>query len=867
MAKSVQVFPCNLCEKKFVRKQGLQRHKFSHFASTFTCGQCGKKFSRHDVLNQHILIVHSKTEFNCKKCNYATRKLVTFRKHAKTHNPVVVKPPPPQSSTFLFICQFCCQGFKNYTDLEEHAKHHISSINFKEELTAFSKTCMTYARHYAVAEMPMSISQFFQADMFDLKELITYEGTVKKSFKFALIMFVLMEKTSAATGETLEINTVKFRTKQAQGSSFMSGMRVTQILHDFWSQITAISDRYTDLEGSGWTFSGVTQVNLEFGKCAPLCGGGSGQNKIRKIAGRKYLTELDSPGNDCFYYAVAQTFISPNETFKKEADHIVRTEEIIAKNINKGNFKMPMDVQDIERFARLNPALCLNVILLDGKELHPLRVSRCKDHQRLVNLLLHPSTKRRDDGYTIVSSVSDGDSEYDTDESEDDDDDGRPRLDKRKPRIGFEVNFHYVYIKNIDAFANAFKRHRRKGEGKQTRSKFLCINCMNCFTNTSALRNHIKICDLFDAQRIIVPEKGEKLTFTSQAASSKLPFLGCFDFETKMVCPSSLDETDFGPKTEVLTRQKVVSYSLLIVDYNQKIIFERTEAHEDNALDLFLDALEEANNIIKDLMRIPAPLQISHAAQKKFNESKTCYMCDKPFTLEDYAVHDHDHYSGKFLGAAHNTCNLLRREKKTVPLYCHNFSGFDSHFIIRLLGKRDAVKNLRVMAYNTEKIRSLSFGGFQLLDSMHFVTTGLGSCIEDMKSSGHKFDFLRSTTMACTDEKFNLLTQKGQFPYEHLQSVKQFREMTEFPSKDKFDSALTKSVLTDDEYAHAKQVYQVFECKNMIDYMLLYNKLDVVLLLEVMLSLREITFRDFKLDLVNFISLPQMALQVRYLRY
>jgi hypothetical protein len=49
----------------------------------------------------------------------------------------------------------------------------------------------------------------------------------------------------------------------------------------------------------------------------------------------------------------------------------------------------------------------------------------------------------------------------------------------------------------------------------------------------------------------------------------------------------------------------------------------------------------------------------------------------------------------------------------------------------------------------------------------------------------------------------------------------------------------------------------------MVDYMLLYNRLDTILLAEIILSLREIAFREFKLDLVSFISLPQMALQVK----
>ena len=54
--------------------------------------------------------------------------------------------------------------------------------------------------------------------------------------------------------------------------------------------------------------------------------------------------------------------------------------------------------------------------------------------------------------------------------------------------------------------------------------------------------------------------------------------------------------------------------------------------------------------------------------------------------LENYniKVRAHCHFTGKFLGATHNICNLNRNYGKfKIPVFFHDGKGYDAHFIIQ----------------------------------------------------------------------------------------------------------------------------------------------------------------------------------------
>ena len=65
--------------------------------------------------------------------------------------------------------------------------------------------------------------------------------------------------------------------------------------------------------------------------------------------------------------------------------------------------------------------------------------------------------------------------------------------------------------------------------------------------------------------------------------------------------------------------------------------------------------------------------------------------------------------------------------------------------------------------------------------------------------------------------KFILLLRKGVYPYEYMDSWERFHETT-LPPKEGFYSNLNLEDISNENYAHAQKVWEVFQMKNQGEY-------------------------------------------------
>ena len=114
------------------------------------------------------------------------------------------------------------------------------------------------------------------------------------------------------------------------------------------------------------------------------------------------------------------------------------------------------------------------------------------------------------------------------------------------------------------------------------------------------------------------------------------------------------------------------------------------------------DLKEHAIKIINCENKVMAPLT---KEEEDYKNQKVCCICKKEFI--DEKVRDHCHYTGKYRGATHNTCNLRYKMPKNIPVIFHNGSTCDYHFIIRELVK-EFEGNFECLGENTEKYITFS---------------------------------------------------------------------------------------------------------------------------------------------------------------
>ena len=108
--------------------------------------------------------------------------------------------------------------------------------------------------------------------------------------------------------------------------------------------------------------------------------------------------------------------------------------------------------------------------------------------------------------------------------------------------------------------------------------------------------------------------------------------------------------------------------------------------------------------------------------------------------------------------------------------------------------------------------------------------------------------------------KFILLLRKGVYPYEDMDNWEKFDETT-LPPKEAFYSNLNLEDISDEDYAHAQKVWDVFEINNLGEYHDLYVQSDTLLLADVFENFRNMCLEIYELDPVYFVSAPGLAWQ------
>ena len=305
-------------------------------------------------------------------------------------------------------------------------------------------------------------------------------------------------------------------------------------------------------------------------------------------------------------------------------------------------------------------------------------------------------------------------------------------------------------------------------------------------------------------------------------------------------------------------------------------------------------------------------IPLTKEEEDNYNKENICYICKKEFNNDK--VRDHCHFTGKYRGAAHNTCNFRYKIPKNIPVIFHNGSAYDYHFIIKELAC-EFDGNFECLGENTEKYITFSVPikkrienknmdityKIKFIDSFRFIATSLSKLVDNLTDNIHndKCDKCKSNLcfvnavnetliFKCIDcekeyekefnkeslERFSniyefcdndlnkllILLRKGVYPCEYMDGWNKFNEKV-LPSKESFYTSLTMEDISETDSAHANNVFKKFSINNLGECHDLYVRSDTLLLVDIFENFRQSCLKNYELDPAYFFSLPGLAWQ------
>ena len=209
---------------------------------------------------------------------------------------------------------------------------------------------------------------------------------------------------------------------------------------------------------------------------------------------------------------------------------------------------------------------------------------------------------------------------------------------------------------------------------------------------------------------------------------------------------------------------------------------------------------QEANEYFKTNLE----LQITPEEEESLKLAEECWLCEQPFTEYEQPVRDHDHLTGRYRGAAHNTCNINCKQKSSsfVPIFFHNFFGYDCHLIFQKLltqaytvGQHCCEKRYepKIIPKSMENYVSIQVGCLRFLDSYRFLSSSLDKLVKSLDNL---------TGLDQNGFKDNLFKKKLAYPYEYL-NLDNFQEPLNLTKED-YWSTLTQSYPSDVDIKKSK---------------------------------------------------------------
>ena len=605
----------------------------------------------------------------------------------------------------------------------------------------------------------------------------------------------------------------------------LEGTNENEIYDEMVEEILEEIDMARDAEGSGWRFEKVIKLVLHTTRWDPV-NAGSYIELPQALKNRKAIINMKNQDDKCFMWSVLRA-LNPKDKNAERIDNDLKSKVDI---LNMQGIQYPVSFRGIDRFESQNPEISITVLGYNKDErVYPLKVSKYTGCKHDIVLLL----------------IKDGE------------------------------NSHYCLVKNISALL-ALQINNHKG------TSHICLNCINGFKSPDSLNKHKEYCYNNECVKIVMPPQNTFLRFKNFRYSEKAPFAIYADFESLIKPMDNCDPDPNKSYTKKYQKHEPISFSYYIKCFNDTLCKEifndntkrkqlnsyiKTKPEDPDAIDVFIKWLEDDVKYLANIK--PKKIIFTKEDEKQFNMASDCWICGEE--LGNDRIRDHCHYTGRYRGAAHNSCNLNYSKPKGVPVFFHNLTGYDSHLFIKKLGSSNKKETIECIPNNEEKYitftKNIIVGQYTnkkgevkdktfkivFKDSLKFMRSSIEALVNNLPKNGFK-----NISKYFKPEQVELIKQKGFYPYEFMDKLEKFND-TKLPPRKAFYSKLSEKGISEKDYKHAWNVWNTFKMKTFKDYHKLYNKTDALLLADVFENFRDLCLKIYGLDPVYYFTAPGLA--------
>ena len=393
--------------------------------------------------------------------------------------------------------------------------------------------------------------------------------------------------------------------------------------------------------GSGWYFKKVIHLEIHTVEYKPMRGS-SFIPLPEWIKRKKAIINIQNSDKKCFLWCVLR-YLHPKNLNETRISDLKQYED----ELNITGIKFPIKLRDITKFEKRNPSLPgINVFSVnENKKFYPLRMAT-KSPLDTIDLFLFEN--------------------------------------------------HYSLIKN-------FSRLFRSQITSRTNGKiFICKKCFIHFSKEHLFQKHIEYCSINETVAVKMPPRNTKLHFKNFQKQLPIPFVVYADFEcfTKPMsncCPNPEDSYNYNYQKHEPSGFCFYIKGIIPDKTFKPILFTKTKETDDISKIFVVELAKMANKLYQDFYRRIIPLNLTPEERESFRKAEVCHICRSPLRIAGGEmidkVRDHCHFTGKYRGVAHNSCNLQCRKPMILPVIFHNLQGYDAHLFIKQLSRLSGERN------------------------------------------------------------------------------------------------------------------------------------------------------------------------------